>query len=88
MHLMNFFKLDIAYAMCRLSKYMHNPNQDHWIVLTKVMKYLKGTMNCGILFSGFVVVLKEYSGANWLSDSNETKSINGYVFTLGSDAMT
>ena len=29
MHLMNFYRLDIAYATCRLSKYTHNPNNDH-----------------------------------------------------------
>ena len=26
MHLMNFFRPDIAYAVCRLSRYTHNPN--------------------------------------------------------------
>ena len=29
MHLMNFSRLDIAYAMCKLSRYTHNPNNDH-----------------------------------------------------------
>ena len=29
MHLMNFFKLDIAYAVCRLSRYTHNLNNDN-----------------------------------------------------------
>ncbi|XP_070005560.1 secreted RxLR effector protein 161-like [Nicotiana sylvestris] len=30
MHLMNFTRPDIAYAVCRLSKYTHNPNREHW----------------------------------------------------------
>ena len=29
-HLMNFSGPDIAYAVCRLSRYTHNPNNDHW----------------------------------------------------------
>ena len=29
MHLMNFSKPDVASAMCRLSRYTHNPNNDH-----------------------------------------------------------
>ena len=29
MHLINFTQLDIAYAMCRLSRYIHSPNHDH-----------------------------------------------------------
>ena len=39
-------------------------------------------------YSGFPVVLEEYSDANWISDSNETKSTSGYVFTLGGGAVT
>ena len=31
MHLMNFSRLDIAYAVCKLSRYTHNPNNDHWV---------------------------------------------------------
>ena len=33
MHLMNFSRPDIAYAVCRLSRYTHNPNNDHWNAL-------------------------------------------------------
>ena len=29
MHLMNFSQPDIAYDMCRLRKYIQNPNRDH-----------------------------------------------------------
>ena len=48
MHLMNFSRPDIAYAMCRLSRYTHNLNNDHWSALARLMKYLRGTMNYGI----------------------------------------
>ena len=64
MHLMNFSRLDIAYAVCRLSRYTHNPNNDHWSALARLMKYLWGTMNYDILYSGFPVVLEGYNDAN------------------------
>ena len=83
MHLMNFYRPDIAYVVCRLSKYTHNPNNDHWSALARLMKYLRGTMNYGILYSGFPAVLEGYNDANWISDSDEIKSTSGYVFTLG-----
>ena len=50
-HLMNFSRPDIAYAMCRLSTYTHNPNNDHWSALSRLMKYLRGTMNYGYNFT-------------------------------------
>ena len=39
-------------------------------------------------YSGFPAVLEGYSDANWISDSDETKSTSGYVFTLGGGAVT
>jgi hypothetical protein len=88
LHLMNYSRPDIAYAVGRLSRYTHNPSQDHWEALARLMKYLRGTMNFGIVYSGFPAVLEGYSDANWISDSEETKSTSGYVFTLGGGAIT
>ena len=81
-HLMNFSRPDIEYAVCRLSRYTHNPNNDHWSALARLMKYLRGTMNYGILFSGFPAMLEGYNDANWIYDSDEIKSTRSYVFTL------
>ena len=57
-HLMNFSRPDITYAVCRLSRCTHNPNNDHWSALARLMIFLRGTMNYGILYSGFPVVLE------------------------------
>ena len=77
MHLMNFSRPDIAYAVSRLSRYTHNLNNNHWNALARLMKYLRVTMNYGILYSGFPVVLEGYSDANWISNSYEIKSTSG-----------
>ena len=88
MHLMNFFRPDIAYVVCRLSRYTHNPNNNHWNALARLMKYFRGTMNYGILYSGFPIVLERYNDANWISNSDEIKSTSGYIFTLGGGSIT
>jgi len=51
------------------------------------MKYLRRTMNYSIEYSGFPTVLEVYSDANWISNSDETKSTSGYVFSLGGGAV-
>ena len=61
---MNFSRPDIAYAVGRLSRYTQNSNNEHWSALVRLMKYLRGTMNYGILYSGFPAVLEGYSDAN------------------------
>ena len=84
---MNFTRPDIAYAVCRMSRYTHNRNIEHWFAIVRLMKYLRGTINYDILYFGFSTVLEGYSDANWISDSNEIKSTNSHVLTLGGDAI-
>ena len=85
---MSFSRPNIAYAVGRLSRYTQCPSQDHWDALARLMKYLRGIMDYAIEYSGFPVVLEEYSDANWIFDSDETKSTSGYVFTLRGGAVT
>jgi len=85
---MSFSRPDIAYAVSRLSRYTQCPSQDHWVALARLMRYLRGTMDYVIEYSGFPTVLEGYNDANWISDSDETKSTSGYVFTLGGGAVT
>ena len=88
MYLMNCTRPDIAYTVGRLSQYTQSPNQDHWIVVCRVLKYLRGTINYGLCFSGFPSVLEGFSDANWISDSDEMKSTSGYVFILDGSAVS
>jgi len=85
---MSFSRSDIAYAVGRLSQYTQCPSQDDCDALARHRKYLRGTMDSTIEYSGFPVVLEGYNDANWISDSDETKSTSGYVFTLGGGAVT
>lgn len=47
------------------------------------MKYFRGNIKYGILYDEFLIVLRVYNDANWISDLDEIKSSYGYVFTLG-----
>ena len=88
MYLMNCTRPDIAYTVGRLSQYTQSPNQDHWIVVCRVLKYLRGTINYGLCFSGFPSVLEGFSDANWISNSDDMKSTRGYVFIIGGSAFS
>ena len=66
---------DIGYAVGTLSKFTSNPGVEHWNALIRVLRYLKGTINVGLHYSTFPIVLEGYSDATWNFDSNESKSI-------------
>ena len=56
--------------------------------LTHLLRYLKGTMNLGLTYTGCLTILKSYCDANWISNNNETNPTSGYVFTLGGGAIS
>jgi hypothetical protein len=58
------------------------------IPLEQVMYYLVGTIDYGIHYSRYPVVLEGYSDANWISDIDELYATSGYVFTLGGAAVS
>ena len=87
MYLMNCIRPDITFSVGRLSRYTQSPNQDHRTIVRRVLKYLRGTINYDLCFSGFPSVLEGFSDANWISHSDEMKSTSGYVFILGGSAV-
>uniref|UniRef100_A0A2N9ELT5 Reverse transcriptase Ty1/copia-type domain-containing protein n=1 Tax=Fagus sylvatica TaxID=28930 RepID=A0A2N9ELT5_FAGSY len=79
---------NIAYSVSKLSRYTSNPGEDHWKAIVRVLRYLKYTLNYGVHYTRYPAVLEGYSDANWISDTNDTKSTSGYVFTLGGAAVS
>ena len=88
MFLMNCTRPDIAYAVSRLSRYTHNPGNEHWTALRRLLRYLKGTMDWCLHFYKFPAVLEGFCDANWVTDNDEVSSTSGYVFTLGGGAIS
>lgn len=88
MYLTNCTRPDIAYSVSKLSRFTSNPGNDHWIALRRVLRYLKHTLSYGILYTRYPAVLEGYSDANWISDTKDSKSTSGYVFTIGGAAVS
>ena len=88
MYVMNCTRPDIAYAVNKLSRYTSNPGPDHWKEIVRVLRYLKYTQNYGLHYSKYPAVLKRYCDANWISDTKDSKSTSGYLFTLSGGAVS
>jgi hypothetical protein len=82
MYLASATRLDISFAVSKLSRFVSNPGDE------RVMRYPKGTMNYGIHCTGYPRVLEWYSDSNWISDADKIKATSGYVFTLGGGAVS
>lgn len=66
---------------------MEEPKRAHLVAAKRVLRYVKGTLNWGILFrangdsSGEVMI--GYTDADWSGDTEDMKSTSSYIFMLG-----
>ncbi|GJS85558.1 zinc finger, CCHC-type containing protein [Tanacetum coccineum] len=88
MYAMTSTRPDIAYAVGRLSRFTSNPSRQHWKAITRVFKYLRGTMNYGLSYMGYPSVLEGYSDASWINHVEDSSSTSGWVFLLGGGAIS
>ncbi|CAM8931339.1 unnamed protein product [Rhodiola kirilowii] len=88
MYAMTSTRPDIAFAVGKLSRYTSNPSEDHWKAVHRILRYLKGTMNLGLVYSEFPSVIEGYSDASWISNKEDHSSTSGWVFLLGGGAIS
>ena len=75
MYLANYTRPDIAFSVNLLARYSNAPTKRHWNGIKHLFRYLKGTIDLGLLFqSGNDVILTGYAYAGYLSDPHMTKS--------------
>ena len=74
--------------MSKLSRFVSNPGDVHWLVVERVMRYLKGTVSHGLHYTRYSMVLEGYSDSNWISDGDEMKVISGFVFILDTGVVS
>ncbi|KAH9735646.1 Integrase catalytic domain-containing protein [Citrus sinensis] len=78
---------DIAYAVSVVSRFMSNPGKLHWDAMKWVMRYLKGTLDHGMMYGKSkheVYEVRGYVDSDFASDLDRKKSISGYLFMLDS----
>ncbi|GKB36575.1 zinc finger, CCHC-type containing protein [Tanacetum coccineum] len=88
MYAMTCTRPDIAFAVGKLSRYTSNPGTQHWQAIQRVLKYLKKTMDYRLVYSGYPSVLEGYTDASWISNTEDNSSTSGWVFLLGSGAIS
>ena len=80
---------DIAYAVGSVARFCAKPTKEHWTALKRILRYLKGTGNFGLLYSGATSSeMVGYSDADWAGDVTDRRSTSGYVFLLSGAAIS
>jgi hypothetical protein len=87
MYLMNT-RPNICFVVNTLSQYLVEPRCVHLVATNHVMRYLKGTLDYGLCYTGdHDFRLYGYTDSDWAGSASDRKSTSGCCFSLGS-AMT
>uniref|UniRef100_W8B6G9 Retrovirus-related Pol polyprotein from transposon TNT 1-94 n=1 Tax=Ceratitis capitata TaxID=7213 RepID=W8B6G9_CERCA len=73
---------DIANTVSRLAQFVANPTKCHWNAAKRVLRYLAGTANKGLLYRKTDLPLIGYADADWGGCTTDRRSYTGYVFLL------
>ena len=92
MYAMVCTRLDISHAVGVLSRYMSKPRKEHWTVVKRVFRYLRGTTNHAIGYKrrvgpNRVLDVHGFVDVDWVGDLDHRISTSGYMFTLCGGAI-
>ena len=76
-------RFDLSQALGSVNQFASNPRKEYWTVVKRILCYMKGTVNHGILFDAQKetdVHLEGCVDADWGSNPNGRESQSGYAF--------
>lgn len=80
---------DISHAVGMVSRFMENPTVAHEAAAKRIVKYIRKTINFGILYNcSKSARLKAYSDADYAGDIDTRRSTSGYVFLFGDSVVS
>ncbi|PHT79031.1 hypothetical protein T459_17083 [Capsicum annuum] len=74
---------DLSYAVSVVSRYMANPGKEHWKVVQWIFSYLHGSADVCLQFGRNRDRVIRYVDSNFTGDHDKSRSLIGYVFTIG-----
>ncbi|XP_026436555.1 uncharacterized protein LOC113334537 [Papaver somniferum] len=79
---------DIIYAVNQICQFMHDPTIAHLQAAKRVLRYIKGTLGHGIVFSKGFSALQGYTDADWDGNPDDRRSVSGYCIFFGGNPIS
>jgi Reverse transcriptase (RNA-dependent DNA polymerase) len=84
-----FTRPDIAYAVQQVCLHMHAPRQPHLTAVKRILRYLRGTLDHGLLLRPSTASeLVVYTDADWAGCPDTRRSTSGYAVFLGNNLVS
>ena len=78
---------DLSFVVSSLSQVLKNPSHDLSFLAEKVLCYLKGTFDLGLVFKhSECLKLVGFCDSDWRGDPNDRRFTSGYCFKISDDS--
>ena len=88
MYAMVYTRPDIVHAVGVVSRFMSRPGKQHWEAAKWILRYLKGSSDTCLCFTGASLKLQGYVDVDFAGDIDSRKSTTGFDFTLGGTTIS
>ena len=81
---------DLLFSVGLLSRFMEKPTQEHFNGVKRILRYVKGTEDYGLLYKkgNLKGELIGFSDSDFAGDCHNRKSTSGYIFFFGGMAVS
>jgi len=84
-----FMRPDLAFVVHKVSKFMHNPLDTHWLAVKRILRYLKHSFSIGLYISACAdLTLQAFSDSDWAADLDDRRSVGAYCIYMGSNLIS
>ncbi|XP_062188924.1 uncharacterized mitochondrial protein AtMg00810-like [Phragmites australis] len=86
---LTFTRLDITHDVQHVCLHMHDPREQHFLLIKRILRYVKGTLGHGLQLScspSHDLVI--YSNADWAGCPDTRKSTSGYYVFLNDNLIS
>ncbi|RVW60939.1 Retrovirus-related Pol polyprotein from transposon RE1 [Vitis vinifera] len=80
---------DIAFAVNKVCQFMQQPTTAHWLSVKRILRYLRGTMQDGLLLSpSSNLTIEGFKDADWDAHLDDRRNSSGYLVYLGGNSVS
>ncbi|XP_064481204.1 uncharacterized protein LOC135394403 [Ornithodoros turicata] len=79
---------ELAFATAYMSQFSNNPSEEHWSGIEHIHRYMKQTINHGLLYRRSGNSVQAFCDADWARDKTGRKPFSGYAITLTGSAIS
>ncbi|XP_070152493.1 uncharacterized protein [Polyergus mexicanus] len=87
-YLANATRPDLAFAASALSRFCTDPEEAHWKLAKRVLRYLQHTAGYGITYTKDCKEMQAYVDSDWAGDVEDRKSCSSNVVMLANGLLS